>query len=120
MDGREAAYLRDAGFKEINSGMKDTIDSKSTTPVTLEDFLKLSNGRSQLIVCQPEEKENYEKRARELSKKNVRVNVTDFKALRMLKDEVLIISESDLTRGVDYRSATKVGLDLLITCQQSG
>ena len=78
----------------------------------------MPNGRAQLIVCRPDEKEHYKSLAKKTNRK-VLDNCRDFEALRMLKDEVLIISEPYLTRGVDYRSATGAGLELLITFPQA-
>ena len=75
-------------------------------------------GRAQLIVCHPDEKEQYKNLAEKTNRKVID-NCRDFEALRMLKDEVLIISEPYLTRGVDYRSETGAGLELLITFPQA-
>ena len=80
--------------------------------------MNLPNGRAQLIVCRQGEENHYKNLANKTNKK-VLVNCRDFEALRMLKDEILIISEPSLTRGVDYRSATGAGLDLLITFPQA-
>ena len=47
--------------------------------------------------------------------REILTNCRDMKTLRALTREVLIISDLELVRGVDYRSVDGRGLELLIT-----
>ena len=99
----------------VDSFIKDTVGMADPESITIEKFLSSDTKRPKLIYCKDEDKENYF----ELSKKFrpgrfVQTNCKDWKYLRSLEDETVIITDLELIRGVDYKSSDGKGLELLI------
>ena len=93
-------------------------------PVDLPSFFTNSRDRPLLIFCSKSKESEIIQIARENCSAHVALNdlpreiltnCRDMTTLRALTRQVLIISDLELVRGVDYRSVDERGLELLIT-----
>ena len=87
----------------------------------IEAFFDASERSAKLIWCTPEQEEVVAKLAVSADYKP-KVNCTDLDLIRNMYGYCLIVTESDLMRGIDYRTGktgetkNNDGIDLLIAC----
>ena len=110
----ERLHLERQGFKIYNSGLSGFIDpATATSKATVQQFFKQSEGYAKLIFAQGSAAETFLEQAIQPP------NETDCKDLERLKhlveQDVLLVRNTDLMRGIDYRvAAGTMGISLLI------
>lgn len=124
IDSIEAQYLLNTlGFHFFDANM--VVDAELTQPVgcpTVADFLEGQSGAAKLIYADLTRSLQLELDTRELGYAH---NETDTSKLRkMVPNTVLVVSDSALMRGFDYRALDpQVGISLLIakplSCQRT-
>ena len=104
----ETKYLTSLNFKCIDSKICGTINWKrATTDTTIEQFFNKSKGMAKMIFNTDTN----------FSCNNVTVkDCKDLSKLKQLtKEDVLLITEKELARGIDYRAATQCeGISLFV------
>ena len=122
--GVEYEYLKRQSFTLIASGIPDSTNEVQLTPIDLPSFFTNSKDRPLLVFCDKTRENEVIQIARENCSVHVALNdlpreiltnCRDMTTLRALTRQVLIISDLELVRGVDYRSVDERGLELLIT-----
>ena len=120
----EALYLKKHDFTLIQSGIPDTTEEQPSKPIAMQTFITDTGPRAKIIYCEP----GTEKKVADLAgefpnasapmnnlNRDIQINCKEIKTLRALKEQQLfIISDLQLVRGVDYRSVGELGIDLLI------
>ena len=112
-EGTEAKYLKKHEFALLKSGIPDTTEEKSPEAITMEEFFSGTGNRAKIVYC----KKGTEDDVVECANFNldIQINCKTIKTLRALKEQQLfIITELELVRGVDYRSVDGGGINLLI------
>ena len=98
----ERKHLERLRFTCLDSKIPGLIDPKTATSVaSVEQFMAQSRGYAKLVFC---EEPNFP------SAYVTSINCKDVPRLRQLtRDDVMVITDSELTRGVDYRCASGTG-----------
>ena len=105
----EMEYLERHNFECIDSKISGFIDAKTATDVaSVDQFISRSEGFAKLIFAA--EPDLFP------SEYVTETNCRDLARLKVLtQDDVLLITERELTRGVDYRVAEgTMGISLLV------